>query len=98
LARGGETALRDALALLEPTATAAPKLLQPDLIAPVMLRLIALLEADDLTALEVFSESREAIDTAPDALLAGLEAAMQELDLGAALVVCRDLQALCTNA
>ena len=98
LARGGETALRDAVALLEPTATAAPKLLQPDLIAPVMLRLIALLEADDLTALEVFSESREAIDTAPDALLAGLEAAMQELDLGAALVVCRDLQALCTNA
>jgi hypothetical protein len=72
--------------------------LQANLITPVMLRLIPLLEADDLTALEMYAEGRSALDTAPQAVLASLELAMQDLDLSAALVACRDLVALCKNA
>jgi hypothetical protein len=54
-------------------------------------RLIPLLEAQDLTVLEVFAESRAALKSLPPEHINPLETALQDLDLDAALRVCRTL-------
>jgi PAS domain S-box-containing protein len=60
--------------------------------------LFALLEQSDLKALERFAECREALNYAPEAMFDALENAMQGLDLGTALTICKEIQAWIRSA
>jgi CheY-like chemotaxis protein len=59
----------------------------------VVARLIPLLQASDLGVLGLFAEARSELATLPEVQLDELEAALQNLDLDAALAVCRAIMA-----
>ena len=55
--------------------------------------LLVQLEADDLAALETFAKQRDTLAALPQALLAPLEQALQDLELEQALAACRQVAA-----
>jgi len=59
----------------------------------VVAQLIPLLQASDLSVLGVFADARSALTALPEAQFEQLEAALQDLDLEAALAVCRNIMA-----
>jgi HPt (histidine-containing phosphotransfer) domain-containing protein len=59
----------------------------------VVARLMPLLQASDLSVLSLFAEARSHLAALPEAQLDELEAALQNLDLEAALAVCRTIMA-----
>jgi len=85
--------------LLPPVATApgsgsgvAADVQDPAALQDALAALVPLLAASDLHALEVFATLRPRFDVLPQAELAALEAALQRLDLQAALRVCQAAQ------
>jgi hypothetical protein len=56
--------------------------------------LMHMLEQDDLSALEKFAELRGPMAGLPQDLLDALEEGLQELDLAAALRVCKKIQSV----
>jgi signal transduction histidine kinase/CheY-like chemotaxis protein len=54
-------------------------------------KLLPLLEADDLGALEVFAGLRQALTGVPEQQLEKLESALQDLDLASAALICIDI-------
>ena len=53
-------------------------------------QLIPLLEAQDLTVLQVFADNRTTLESLPPSHMETLEAALQDMDLDAALQLCRN--------
>jgi CheY-like chemotaxis protein len=54
-------------------------------------KLLPLLQADDLGALEVFADLRQALTGVPEQQLEKLEGALQDLDLASAALICIDI-------
>ena len=71
---------------------AAPHAAAPSALADALARLMPLLVAADLSALEQFASDRATWVSAPEALLRPLEEALQDLELEAALAACQALQ------
>jgi len=59
----------------------------------VVAQLIPLLQASDLSVLGVFADARSALTALPESQFEQFEAALQDLDLEAALAVCRNIMA-----
>jgi CheY-like chemotaxis protein len=96
LVKSGQTALEEAMEILERSVPAASlKTSSNDYdarqISAQIRRLVPLLDAKDMTALEVYAEAREELEALPAELFDRLDNAMQGLEFEDALKVCQEI-------